>query len=196
MERIIHELHRIGAVKFGQFTLKSGMLSPIYIDLRLIISYPQLLKAITLKLEEKALSLAFDRVCGVPYTALPLATALSLTMSVPMVMRRKEAKNYGTKKIIEGAFEPGQKCLVIEDLITSGTSIFETLEPLEQEGLKITDILVLLDRQQGGKNRLEERGYRLHTLITMENLLRTLEEKIGQEQVAQVESFLKRNIVD
>lgn len=194
MERIIHELHRIGAIKFGQFTLKSGMLSPIYIDLRLIISYPELLKDITHKLEEKAASLTFERVCGVPYTALPLATALSLTMGIPMVMRRKEAKNYGTKKIIEGAFEPGQKCLVIEDLITSGTSIFETLEPLEEEGLKITDILVLLDRQQGGRRRVEESGYRLHALFTMEDLLSMLEEKIGEEQVAQVQNFLKNNI--
>lgn len=195
IKHCILELYRIGAIKFGEFKLKSGILSPIYIDLRLIVSYPPLLKSISSLMWEKIKEERFDCVCGVPYTALPIATTLSVEHNLPMVMRRKEAKEYGTKKIIEGAFEKGQKCLVIEDLVTSGSSVFETIEPLEREGLKVTDIMILLDRQQGGKKRIEEKGYRLHAIMHMQDLLSCLaeENKIASSMKTNVENFLKAN---
>ncbi|MCH9624847.1 MAG: Orotate phosphoribosyltransferase [Chlamydiales bacterium] len=195
IQDILLQLHQIGAIKFGEFQLKSGILSPIYVDLRLIISYPNLLKQISSMMWEKVKEIHFDCICGVPYTALPLATALSLEHTLPMLMRRKEAKAYGTKKIIEGVITPGQNCLLVEDLITSGMSIFETIDPLEKEGLKITDIVVLLDREQGGKQRIEQRGYTLHSVFTMETLLSTLKEqqKIETHTVDAVQNFLAAN---
>lgn len=170
-KKILKELHEIGAVKRGNFILKSGVSSPIYIDLRLLISYPTLLQSVADKIWEKIEKLNFNIICGVPYTALPMATAISLKYQIPMVMCRKEEKQHGTKKRIEGLFEPKQNCLIIEDVITSGMSILETTHELEKEGLVIKDVVVLIDREQGGREKVEEKGYKLHPIFTMKELL-------------------------
>lgn len=192
MKELIKKLHAIGAVKFGTFTLKSGIESPIYLDLRLIVSYPELLEKVADLIWSKAKEAPCDLICGVPYTALPIATAISLKHSVPMVMRRKEIKEYGTKKAIEGAFEKGQNCLVIEDLVTSGGSVLETVAPLKHEGLQVTDIAVLIDREQGARDRLEKEGLRLHSALTITEILETLtaEACITEETKTKVLDFI------
>jgi uridine monophosphate synthetase len=192
IKAIILELFAIQAIQFGQFTLKSGIQSPIYIDMRIIISYPALLKRISKALWTLASRLSFERLCGVPYTALPIATALSLEHDIPMVMRRKEVKEYGTKKIIEGMFHRGDACLIIEDVVTSGSSIMETAAALEKEGIKVEDALVILNREQGGKEHLKEKGIFLHSLISIFDLLKVLfaEKKIPEEIFRSVNIFL------
>lgn len=195
---LVLKLYDIQAVKFGEFTLKSGITSPIYIDLRLIISEPSLLSAIGDEMWKLAHELQFDLLCGVPYTALPIATCISLRHNVPMIMRRKEAKAYGTKKAIEGIFKQGQRCLVIEDLITSGTSILETTQALEQEGIKVTDTVFLIDREQGGRQNLAAKGYRAHAVLTITEMLEILKQhqRLDDATVQKVQTFLKQNQVN
>jgi uridine monophosphate synthetase len=112
---------------------------------------------------------------------------------LPMILRRKEAKDYGTKKIIEGVFRPGQTCLIIEDVVTSGSSILETIEPLSKEGLITNNIALVIDREHGGKERLELQGLQLHALMTISNLLHILyrEEKIDKSTIDNVFAFLE-----
>jgi len=194
LKEIVLELYAVGGVKFGTFTLKSGITSPIYLDLRVIISYPLLLKKISAALWDKIAKLSFDLVCGVPYTALPIATCISIFHDIPMLMRRKEAKDYGTKKLIEGAFQPGQKCLIIEDIITSGTSILETVEPLQNAGLIVQDAIVVINRQQGGEDNLRNKGLFLHSLFTLSEVLNLLhsENKIDDKTLQSVREFLSK----
>ncbi|XP_068921071.1 uridine 5'-monophosphate synthase [Petaurus breviceps papuanus] len=195
---LVTALYEAQAFKFGDFVLKSGLSSPVYVDLRGIISKPSLLKQVADILFETAQNagISFDSVCGVPYTALPLATIICSANQVPMLIRRKETKDYGTKRLIEGTINPGETCLIIEDVVTSGSSVWETVEVLRREGLKVTDAIVLLDREQGGKAKLQERGIRLHSVCTLSKILEVLEQqkKIDAEMVGKVKNFIQDNI--
>ena len=127
LKEIILELESLKGIKFGSFELKNGITSPVYFDLRVIISKPKLLREISRILWEKVSNnIKPDLLCGVPYTALPIATLISDQTEIPMLIRRKEMKNYGTKKIIEGSYEKGQHCLIIEVniLITNSAASF------------------------------------------------------------------------
>lgn len=196
-EELILDLYKIGAVKFGEFTLKSGMLSPIYIDLRVIISFPDVLKKISSMMSGELKKLECDIIAGIPYTAIPIATAISLETGVPMIYCRKEAKDYGTKKTIEGIYKKGDRCVVIDDLITTGDSKIETAEPFESEGLVIEDFIVLVDREQGGSDILSKKGYSLHSIIKITDLLNTLlsHKKITQEEFDKATKFIEQNRV-
>jgi len=172
-ESLIASLYQIGAIQFGEFELKSGQTSTIYINLRKIISYPDILREIVAAMWGKVHDCSFDLICGVPYTALPIATCMSLEHSIPMIMRRKEKKDYGTKQLIEGEFRPEQRCLIIEDVITTGGSVMETAQDLENAGLKVEDVVILIDREQTGRKNLEAR-YKVHTILVLSDVLNTL----------------------
>lgn len=192
IREIVLAMERIGTLKLGEFRLKSGLISPIYLDLRLIVSYPRLLKDVEELLWDQISTLSFDCICGVPYTALPFATAISLQRDIPMILRRKEAKEHGLKRMIEGQFSADDTCLVVEDLITSGSSILETIKPLEEVGLKVSDAVVLIDREQGGKARLASEGYTVHPVMKLNDILNILlqEEKISQGTYHKVTDFI------
>lgn len=192
-EAVINELYSIGAVQFGTFRLKSGIESPIYIDLRRIVSFPKLLRKIAGLMWEGVREEPFDLILGVPYTAIPIATVMSVEFGVPMLMKRKEKKTYGTGRIIEGVYTEGQRVLVVEDLVTSGSSVMETIESLEELGLVVQDITVLIDREQGAANILSDKGYHLHSIFTLSEILTVLGKELGVDTIDKVKCFIKEN---
>lgn len=189
-------LFEINAFKFGDFKMKVGINSPVYFDLRVIVSYPDVMDTLTDLLTEFIKQIQVDtgvHLCGVPYTALPVATLISIKAKQPMLIRRKEAKTYGTKKLVEGKFNAGDKCLIIEDVVTSGSSILDTVNDLRSEGLVITDAIVVVDREQGGAQNTEEQGVRMHSLFTLSYLLNVLLEagRIEEKTVQAVAKYIE-----
>ncbi|MBU8881653.1 orotidine-5'-phosphate decarboxylase [Kaistella sp. DKR-2] len=191
------ECYQLGIIKFGRFTLKSGIESPFYVDLRPLASDPKILKRLANYLLDMLPLDNFDLICGVPYAALPMATAMSLESYLPLIIKRKEAKDYGTKKMIEGIYTKGQNCLLVEDVITSGKSLLETIPEIENEGISVSDIVVVLDRQQGGKEMLETKGYRVHTLFTISEVCKILKDEghLSDDEVLRINDFLNGNVV-
>ena len=192
-EKLADGLLEAGCVRFGEFTLKSGIISPIYIDLRRLISYPQLLQEVGKAYLPLLKKLQYDRLGALPYAAIPIASAVSLLGGDPMIYPRKEVKDYGTKANIEGDFEPGETVVIIDDLATTGGSKFEAIDKLLAAGLTVRDIVVLIDRQSGAVETLAQAGYRMFAVFTISDLLDYWEKKslISKEQVKAVRDFLE-----
>jgi len=169
-------LHRIGAVRFGDFTLKDGRRSPFYLDLRVLVSHPDALARVARAMLQRAGALSYDRIAGIPYAGLPIAVAMSLISERPMVYARKEVKDYGTRKTIEGEFRAGERALLVDDVITSGGAKLEALAPFTDAGLVVEDVLVVVDREDRGAAVLADAGLRLHSVVKVRALLGQLRE--------------------
>lgn len=168
------ELHRIGAVRFGAFTLKDGRESPFYLDLRVLVSHPTTLARVGRALAVRAADLEYDRIAGIPYAGLPIAVAMALVAQRPIVYPRKEAKGYGTRKVVEGEFVAGETALIVDDVITSGGAKLEAIEQLRRVGLEVRDVLVVVDRSNPNDNPLVAAGLKLHSVLRIEPLLDAL----------------------
>lgn len=189
---LILALYAADCVRFGDFTLASGKHSPIYIDLRRVISYPELFQQVVAAYADLVEPLTYDRIAAVPYAALPAAAAVAMRMRQPLVYPRKEVKDHGTGKAVEGAFEPGQVAVAIEDVVTSGGSLLRAIDTLASAGLQVDDVVVLVDREQGGRAALAEIGVRLHAVLTLRGILTVLQNEghIDAETVRRVQATL------
>ncbi|BAY15341.1 orotate phosphoribosyltransferase [Nostoc sp. HK-01] len=182
---LILQLYDIGCIMFGKFVQASGATFPYYIDLRKIISNPQVFNQVLSAYEKIIRNLTFDRLAGIPYGSLPTATGLALRLNCPMVFPRKEVKAHGTRKVIEGNFAPGEIVVVVDDILISGKSVMEGAEKLKSAGLNVHDIVVLIDHEQGVQARLRENGYRSYAVFTISQIVKTLYQagRINDEQL-------------
>ena len=192
LESLVLTLFDIKAVRFGRFELHSGKISPIYIDLRLLASYPDALRQAAATYRQILQDQSFDLLAATPLAGLPIGTAISLDMNMPLIYSRQTAKSYGTGKQIEGRWNVGQTAVVIDDLITTGDSLLKGIAFLKAAGIRVRSAVVLIDREQGGKKALHEQGYTLHSAITLSRMLAILESKdrITSRQQAQVIQWL------
>jgi orotate phosphoribosyltransferase len=194
VRRFSEVLLRTGAIKFGMFTLTSGKLSPYYIDLRIIPSFPSALKEVTrtYTAQAKKIGLAkYGTIAGIPTAGLVFASLAAYELGKPIIYVRKETKEWGRGKRIEGILKPGERVLVIDDIITTGKSILETVEAVRAEGGVVEDALVLVDREEGGTVNLSAQGIKLHTFAKVKDIAKALYEleEISKEQC---EAILKQ----
>lgn len=189
---LIEQLFTIGAIQEGEFKLKTGIMSPIYIDLRRIISYPEIFQYVVDLMWQHIAHKEFNHLGGVPYAALPLASGMAMLYQKPMIMARKDIKDHGNKRSIEGVYKQGDTVLIIEDIVTSGASIFETVDQMAREGLLINDVIVFMDREQGAKERLAQRGIALHAVCTLSDVLEILQirGKIDESSAQKIRKFI------
>ncbi len=183
----------IGCIQFGEFTLKSGNISPVYIDLRRLIAHPEFLLQVARAYCSLLEPLDFDHLAALPYAGLPITSAVSLLGNWSMVYPRKEEKSYGTKAHVEGIFSERDTAVVIDDLITTGSSKLEGINKLSENGFIVKDIVVLIDRSKNARQFLKKHGYQLHAYLTISELLTYYQDTnlVKREIIAKVDRFLE-----
>jgi len=163
-------LNKIGALQFGAFKLTSGKVSPYYIDLRIVPSFPEAFQRICdlyVKLIKSDIGAnSFDRIAGIPTAGIPFASLTAYHLKKPFLYIRPTERLHGRERRVEGILLPGNRVLLMDDLITSGGSLRRAVEAIRTEGGVVTDAIVLLDREEGGKENLVKDNVKLHYLLT------------------------------
>ena len=171
-------LHKIDALKFGIFKLTSGKASPYYIDLRVVPSFPDAFRKICDFYAEQITNQVglknFDRVAGVPLAGIPFASQIAYNLGKPFLYVRKGVRLHGRKRRVEGILISGDRVLLIDDLVTTGLTLNRAAKAVRAEGGVVREAVALLDREEGGREKLEKNGTNLHALLKMSEVAITL----------------------
>ena len=199
--RIANALVRSGGLKFGTFKLKSGMMSPYYIDLTWLLSSPTDFKCIVDGVEDEIKDILssrrVDKLASIELKGALLLPSIANKLKLPCLVVRKKEKGYGvTGRIAGGEVKRGEHILFFDDVVSSAESKLEGIEPLEELGAKVEIVLVVVDREQGGKEKLENRGYKLRAVTTISRLVNALfhSRKITREQANNILNYTKKAI--
>ncbi|MDP6600523.1 MAG: orotate phosphoribosyltransferase [Candidatus Woesearchaeota archaeon] len=194
-EKVAKALTDANVVKFGEFTLASGLVSPIYIDLRILPSYPDAMAIITEELVKAIKKLKPGVVAGAETAGIPLATAISLKTKIPMIYVRKRPKSYGRKEHIEGVLEKDAKVVLVDDMATNAFSKLKFIEGIKNSNGVVEDVVIVLDREQGGVEALAKENVKLHSLITLKELLNYMKENniLDESKYNEIMDYLEAN---
>ena len=188
-------LNKIGALQFGAFKLTSGKISPYYIDLRMVPSFPDAFQEIcdfyVNFIKEEVGDRNFKRVAGIPVAGLPFASIIAFKLAKPFLYIRKGVRLHGRQRRIEGILSPGDRVLLVDDLVTTGLSLQKAAKAIVAEGGVVADAVVLLDREEGGIERLEKSGVKLHALLNIKETATSLCE-IGAIDEEQLKTILRQ----
>lgn len=174
-ERLLELLKENNVIKFGKFTLSSGKESDYYVDMKKAITEPEILDCVAHLITEKIDQTEINKVAGPALGAVPIATATSLISKKPMLMIRKEKKSYGTSKQIEGELLEGDKVVIVEDVTTTGGSLFKAINVVEENGGEITEAFVIVDREEGAQAKFEEKNIKFTPLLTISEFKKYLD---------------------
>ena len=194
-KKIAKALVDANVVKFGEFTLASGLVSPIYVDLRVLPSYPDSMIVVSEELAKVVKRLNPEVVAGAETAGIPLATAISLKTKIPMIYVRKQPKSYGTKEMVEGVLKKGAKSVLVDDMATNAFSKLKFINGIRQSGGVVENVVIVLDREQGGADALAKEGVKLHSLITLRELLGYMKENnmVDTKKYSETLEYLEKN---
>lgn len=170
-ERLFALLMEVKALQFGEFTLASGKKSPFYLDLRLIISNPELLLLSGQLLAEQVADIPAQRLAAVPYGALPVGSVAAVKAGLPLLYTRKKEKKHGGRRQVEGHHERGDRVVVVEDLVTTGGSLLQAVNLLRAAELEITHAVVMTERGPSGRSNLRDAGIEMRTVFKLADAL-------------------------
>ncbi len=199
VDKVANALYLSGCLKFGNFKIKSGAISPYYIDLARVLSAPQQLCIIADIAAEKIRQIAsedkINKIASIELKGALIVPSIACRLNLPCVIVRKEEKAYGVTGRIAGSdVAKGDNILFFDDVVSEGLSKVEGTKPLQELGANVKHLLVVVNREQGGKENLEKLGYHVHALAKISEIVASLHKEghISEEQAGEVLGFIKK----